>query len=162
MTERHGLDPDRFRLVMGRLPTGVTVVTVRDASGTAHGMTANAVTSLSLDPPLLLLCVDRHALIHDLLAGADTLGVNVLAEGQETVARRFADRDRHRYEDHDGPMSPGGLPLIPGAIAHLDVRRSDVHAGGDHSIITGLVAWAGLRDGRPLCYFRSQYTGLRA
>ena len=157
---RTSVGAHQFRHVMGQLASGVTIVTACDAAGHDWGMTASAVASLSLDPPMVLVCIDHAAAIHDLLAAAATFGINVLAEDQADVARRFADRDRHGYDDHAGERSPAGLPLVPGALAHLDVRREAVHAGGDHSIITGTVAWSAARDGRPLCYFRSAYTGL--
>jgi flavin reductase (DIM6/NTAB) family NADH-FMN oxidoreductase RutF len=151
---------DQFRHTMSHLASGVTIVTARDAAGKAWGMTASAVTSLSLEPPMLLVCIDRGAAIHDLLASTDAFGINVLEEGQADVARRFAERDRHGYDDHSGERSPGGLPLVPGALAHLDVVRTAVYHGGDHAIITGTVVWGAAQDGRPLCYFRSAYRGL--
>lgn len=155
------IGPDQFRHTMGHLPAGVTVLVVKDQAGAAHGMTASAVTSLSLEPPMILVCVDHTAAIHDLVISAATFGVNVLARDQDAVAIRFADRDRHAFGGGDD-TSPAGLPLVRGALAHLDVRRAAVTAGGDHSIITGTVEWAEARDGAPLLYFRSHYTGLEA
>jgi flavin reductase (DIM6/NTAB) family NADH-FMN oxidoreductase RutF len=154
------VDAHQFRHTMSHLASGVTIVTARDAAGRAWGMTASAVTSLSLGPPMLLVCIDRAATIHDLLASTDVFGINVLEEGQAEIARRFADRDRHGYDDHSGARSPAGLPLVPGALAHLDVMRGAVYHGGDHAIITGTVSWGAGQDGRPLCYFRSAYQGL--
>ena len=163
---RVSIGADQFRHTMGHLAGGVTVVTARDGDGRAWGMTASAVTSLSLEPPMVLVCIDRAASIHDLLASSATFGINVLAEDQEAIARRFADRERHGYDEpggersSGGERSPGGLPLVPGALAHVEVRRAAVYDGGDHSIITGTVVWSAARDGRPLCYFRSGYTRL--
>jgi flavin reductase (DIM6/NTAB) family NADH-FMN oxidoreductase RutF len=157
---RHSIGADQFRQTMSRLATGVTIVTARDADGRAWGMTASAVTSLSLAPPMLLVCIDRAATIHDLLTQSEWFGVNVLEEGQADVARRFAHRETHSYDDHDGEHSPGGLPLVPGAIAYVDVLRTAVYDGGDHAIITGDVAWSAVREGRPLLYFHSTFTQL--
>jgi len=157
---RHSIGADQFRQTMGQLASGVTVVTVRDAAGHAWGMTVSAVTSLSLVPPMLLVCIDRAAAIHDMITGVEWFGINVLEENQAEVARRFAHRDKHSYDEHRGDHSPGGLPLVPGAVAYVDVLRTAVHQGGDHSIIVGDVAWSAVREGRPLCYFRSTYTGL--
>jgi flavin reductase (DIM6/NTAB) family NADH-FMN oxidoreductase RutF len=151
-----------FRHTMSHLASGVTVLVVRDAAGIAHGMTASAVTSLSLEPPMVLVCVDRSATIHPLAVSAATLGINVLAAGQEPVAVRFADRDRHAWTEPAAERSPGGLPLVPGALARLEIRRGAVYDGGDHSIITGTVEWADVREGDPLCYFRSRYAGIRS
>lgn len=151
---------DRFRLTLGHLASAVTVLVAKDAAGLAHGMTASAVTSLSLDPPMILVCVDRDAAIHDLVVGAPVFGINVLALEQEALAVRFADRSRHAWPDHAGERSPAGLPLVTAALARIDARRGPVYQGGDHSIITGTIEWADTREGLPLCHFRSRYTGL--
>ncbi len=153
------ISPDAFRHTLGHLAAGVTVLVIRDDAGRAHGMTASAVTSLSLEPPMLLVCVDRHAAIHSLAVASPVFGINILAHDQEALAVRFADRDRHAWDD-PAAASPAGLPLVTGALAHLDIRRGTVYDGGDHSILTGTVEWAETRDGAPLCYFRSRYTGL--
>jgi flavin reductase (DIM6/NTAB) family NADH-FMN oxidoreductase RutF len=155
------VDAGLFRSAMSRLAAGVTIVTARDDGGRAHGMTASAVTSLSLAPPMLLVCVGHDASLHDTIVAADTFGVNVLARGQRDVAERFALRGRQAWDATDGTgTSPAGLPLVAGALAHVDCRRAAVYAGGDHSIVTGVVEWASVRDGAPLCYFRSTYDGL--
>ena len=151
-----------FRHALGHLASGVTVLVARDASGAAHGMTASAVTSLSLEPPMVLVCVDRKAAIHGLAVSAQSLGLSILASGQEGVAVRFADRDRHAITEAVAERSPSGLPLIPGALARLEIRRGAVYDGGDHSIITGTVEWADAREGEPLIYFRSHYALVRA
>jgi flavin reductase (DIM6/NTAB) family NADH-FMN oxidoreductase RutF len=142
---------------MSHLASGVSILVVQDAAGVAHGMTASAVTSLSLEPPMVLVCVDRSAAIHALAVSAVRFGLNVLAAGQESVAVRFADRDRHAWTEPAAERSPAGLPLVPGALARLEIRRGAVHEGGDHSIITGTIEWSDTRDGDPLCYFRSRY-----
>ncbi|HEY2804932.1 MAG TPA: flavin reductase family protein [Gemmatimonadales bacterium] len=150
---------DHFRLTMSHLGGAVTVLVARDAVGGAHGMTASAVTSLSLSPPMLLACVDHEAAIHDIIVSAGVFAVNILARHQVDQAIRFAERDRHAIDGGGVPRSPAGLPLIPGAIAHIEVRRGQVLTGGDHSIVTGVVEWSQLTDGPPLLYFRSRYTG---
>jgi flavin reductase (DIM6/NTAB) family NADH-FMN oxidoreductase RutF len=154
------LDASRFRHAIGLLPTGVTVVTAR-LGADVIGMTASAVTSLSLDPPMLLVCVGHAAEIHEAIVGAPIFGVAMLAVGQEEVAERFATRGRQRFAPDEGHPGPAGLPLIDGALAHLECRRAEVFRGGDHSIVTGVVEWAQTRDGAPLCYFRSAYRTLR-
>jgi flavin reductase (DIM6/NTAB) family NADH-FMN oxidoreductase RutF len=151
---------DRFRHTMGHLAGGVTVITVRDAAGTALGMTASAVTSLSLEPAMLLVCVDREAAIHDVITRSPLFGVNILASDQADVARRFADRARAAFEPGEAPEGPARLPLIAGAIAHLECRRGAVFDGGDHSIVTGVVEWTETSAGAPLLYFRSGYGSL--
>ncbi len=151
--------PEAFRDVMGRLPTGVALVSAREPSGRIVGMTAGTVTSLSLAPPMLLVCVGRDATLHEAIVRAEHFGVNVLARDQQDLAERFALRE-HRWWDDVPALSPAGLPLAPGALAHLDCRRAAVYNGGDHSIVTGTVEWARTAEGPPLSYFRGAYTGL--
>lgn len=154
------IDAGLFRDTMGRLVSGVTVVAARTPAGALIGLTASAVTSLSLEPPMLLVCVDRRAEIHDALASAPIFGLNVLAAAQEELARRFATRGQQHFDDLETGTSPTGLPSLPGAVACLDCRRGEVFQGGDHSIVTGTVEWAVTDSGAPLCYFRGDYMEL--
>ena len=152
------LAPDRFRLAMGNLAAGITVVTVKDDAGRGLGMTASSVTSLSLHPPMLLVCIDKSALLHDLIVvRSPAFAVSILAEDQADVARYFAEKDRHTFETDGGLTSPAGVPLVSGALGHLECVRGAVYAGGDHSIVTGTVEWAEMRAGAPLIHFRSGF-----
>jgi len=155
------LDEARFRHTMSRLVTGVTVVTARVPRGRAVGLTAGSVTSLSLDPPMLLVCVGRDAEIHDVLLEAERFGVNVLAAGQVEMARRFADRGRQHLGEEELVASPGGVPLIPGTLARIECRRRGRLDGGDHTIVTGTLEWSEVGEGTPLCYFGGRYAELR-
>ena len=154
------LDEARFRHTMGQLVTGVTIVTARVPRGRAVGITASSVTSLSLDPPMLLVCVGRDAEIHDVLLEAERFGVNVLAAGQVDLARRFAQRERQHLEEGELITSPGGAPMIPRSLARIECRRRARLDGGDHTIITGTLEWSEVGDGRPLCYFGGRYAEL--
>jgi flavin reductase (DIM6/NTAB) family NADH-FMN oxidoreductase RutF len=156
------LDAARFRHTMSQLATGVTVVTARAPRGRAVGITASSVTSVSLDPPMLLVCVGRDAEIHDLLLGAERFGVSVLAADQIALAKRFADRARQELEERDVVASPSGVPLIPGSLARIECLRQAQLAGGDHTIVTGTLEWSEIGEGRPLCYFRGAYAELGA
>lgn len=151
------LDPGQFRATLSRLASGVTIVAVRAPGGGVLAMTASSVCSLSLEPPMVLVCVGREASIHDALAAADSFAIHVLAADQEQVARHFALSNCGPLAE-TMPATPGGLPLLTGALASLECRRAAVHAGGDHSIITGIVEWSRYEAGAPLCYFRSEYT----
>jgi len=155
------LDAARFRQTMRQLATGVAIVAVRTPQG-GLGMTASAVSSLSLDPPLLLVCVGHDAAILDALLGAERFGVTVLAAGQEALARRFADRARQRLEATELELSPGGVPIFGGALATIECRRAGHFAAGDHTIVTGLLEWADVGEGRPLCYFQGGFGALGA
>jgi flavin reductase (DIM6/NTAB) family NADH-FMN oxidoreductase RutF len=155
------LDEARFRHTMSQLVTGVTIVTARVPRGRAVGITASSVTSLSLVPPMLLICVGRDAEIHDVLLEAERFGVNVLAAGQVDLARRFAQRERQHLEEGELVTSPGGAPMIPTALARIECRRRARLDGGDHTIITGTLEWSEVGEGQPLCYFGGRYAELR-
>ena len=154
------LDEARFRHTMSQLVTGVTIVTARVPRGRAVGITASSVTSLSLNPPMLLVCVGRDAEIHDVLLEAERFGVNVLAAEQVGLARRFAQRERQHLEEGELLTSPGGAPMIPGSLARIECRRRARLDGGDHTVITGTLEWSEVDEGRPLCYFGGRYAEL--
>jgi flavin reductase (DIM6/NTAB) family NADH-FMN oxidoreductase RutF len=148
--------PALLRDVMSQFATGVTVLTV--GGGYTHGMTANAFSSVSLDPPLVLGCVVRTARIHDAILNSGHFGVSVLGAEQESVARYFADKKRpfglgefdsvdHFVGEHTG------VPLITGSLAWLECELTDVYDGGDHSIFVGTVLDAGSRSGPALLFF---------
>lgn len=135
-------DPALLRRGFGAFATGVTVVTV--GGSVTHGMTTNSFTSVSLDPPLLLVCVDREALMHAKLAAAGSFGVSVLAADQEDVARHFANQWRPEgivqfepFEWRPGRLT--GAPLLGGAVAHFECTVWQTYDGGDHTIFVGRV-----------------------
>lgn len=144
------MDTNLLRRAFGAFATGVTVVTV--GGGTPHGMTANSFTSVSLDPPLVLICVGHEAIMHGLLPAAHDFGVSVLASDQEGVARYFADRNRPLGQEQfdlvdwlPGPHT--GAPLIKGALAHFECAVRSRHEGGDHSIFVGQLLSVERHDG---------------
>ncbi|MPZ88550.1 MAG: flavin reductase [Nitriliruptorales bacterium] len=156
------VDTAEFRRIAGRFATGVTVVTT-GVEGTIHGMTANAFASLSLDPLLVLVCVDLDAGLHELLPHSRTFAVNVLAEGQEDLSRWFSSKRRPEgYSQFDGvvwvPSPVTGSPLLDGALAYLDCEVADILKGGDHSIFLGAVRDLGELGGKaPLLWYESGY-----
>ncbi|MER7007255.1 flavin reductase family protein [Dactylosporangium sp. NPDC000555] len=134
------IDTQQLRRAFGVFATGVTVVTVGGA--TPHGMTANSFAAVSLQPPLVLLCVQRDAIMHDALTQCPLFAVSVLAASQEPVARHFADRRRplgsEQFQVVDWlPGAATGAPLIAGAAAHLECEVWQTYDGGDHSIFIG-------------------------
>ena len=151
------LDAARFRHTMSQFVTGVAVVTARGRDGRALGMTASSVTSLSLDPPMLLVCVGRDAEIHDVLLEAERFAVNILRAGQADLARRFAARERQHLDEPEAVVSPSGVPMLATALARIECRRRDNFSAGDHTIVTGTLEWSDTSEGRPLCYFRGGY-----
>lgn len=151
------VDPDRFRSALGRFASGVTVLTMRDADGKDHGMTATAFSSLSLDPPLVLVCVDRGASMAGPLGQATHFAVNLLARGQEELSRRFAEKDVDRFSGVATVRGREDVPLLDGAIAHLECRIDARHPGGDHVIVVGEVLDARAHEGEPLVYHLGRY-----
>ena len=156
---------DTFRAVMSRFATGVTVVTcVQD--GFDHAMTANSFTSVSLDPPLVLVCVENDSRFHEAIGQAGTWAVSVLHSGQRGRARWFATRGRPLVGQLDSTPTTRseitGSLVLEGSLAVLECRTTAVHPAGDHDIVVGEVL--GLRlphpDGEPLLYFRSAFRTL--
>ncbi|MEJ7811254.1 MAG: flavin reductase family protein [Gemmatimonadaceae bacterium] len=154
------LDPAKFRSVLGRFASGVTVVTIRDAQGVDRGMTVSAFCSLSLSPPLILVCIDHTAEMYDALGEVEQLAVNILEAGQEAISRRFAEHVGDRFEGIGYSRGVTGAPLISDALAHLECTIVTRHPGGDHTIYVGEVVAAHAMQERPLLYYRGGYTQL--
>jgi len=155
------LDPDTFRAVLGRFASGVTVVTATDDAGNDHGMTVSAFCSLSLEPPLVLVCIDRAASMHDLLQPDSAFAVNVLSAGQEALSRRFASGDPpNRFDGLGYHRGLTGVPLLEDVLAWLEARVDARVPQGDHTIVVGRVETAAARQDRPLLYYRGGYAQL--
>lgn len=158
-------DQAQLRGVFGQFATGVTVVTATTPTG-AHGMTANSFTSVSLSPPLVLICVLRNAAMHRLILDYGCFAVSVLSSRQRALAAHFADRRRAEAEDEfrlidwlPGPRT--GVPLIRGALAWLECRLTAVYDGGDHSIFLAEVVDLGRTDADDaLLFFGGNYREL--
>lgn len=154
------VEPDLFRSVLGRFASSITVLSAVDASGQDHGMTVSAFSSVSLDPPLVLACVDKTASIHPTLLKTDHIGISILAEHQESCSRRFAEKDADRFDDLEIRRGGNGVALLVGALAHLECRITQRHDGGDHTIFLASVERAEAMNGRPLLYYRGGYAQL--
>jgi flavin reductase (DIM6/NTAB) family NADH-FMN oxidoreductase RutF len=149
--------PERFRAVMGHFATGVTVVTAHSERGPV-GMTANAVCSLSLDPLLLLVCFDNSARTLPVVAEGERFGVNVLARGQEPIARLFASKTPETEKFAEVPHSVhDGIPVIEGVLAWVGCTLQELVPGGDHTIGIGAVTAAEAGTGEPLIWYRGGY-----
>ena len=147
-----------FRNALARFASGVTIVTTVDGGGRRAGFTASAFSSLSLDPPLILVCLEKRAESYPTFDAAEHFAVSILATGQTDVALRFATRGIDKFAG--APVVPGeltGMPLIEGAIAHLECRVHDRPDGGDHTIIIGEVLRAASTDGEPLLHFNRKF-----
>jgi flavin reductase (DIM6/NTAB) family NADH-FMN oxidoreductase RutF len=154
------IDAAQFRQLLGRFASGVTVLTVVAPDGRPMGMTATSLASVSLRPPLISVCVDHEAELHDVILKSREFVVNVLASQQETLARRFSDKHDDRFEGIGYHLSPEGLILLDGALAHIICERSGEYPGGDHTILIGKVVGGTTRSGRPLLYYRGGYAAL--
>jgi flavin reductase (DIM6/NTAB) family NADH-FMN oxidoreductase RutF/pimeloyl-ACP methyl ester carboxylesterase len=158
---RAGTDARTLRDAMGCFATGITIVTALAPDGTPVGLTANSFTSVSLDPPLLLVCIANTAGTAPVLREATHFGVNVLQTSQLQTSNRFAGRGEDRFAAT--PWGPGeaGVPLLDGSLVSFECRRHAVHEGGDHFILVGEVARAQFEPRRdPLLYFRGKYRRL--
>ena len=158
------LTKEHFRRVMGQLATGVTVVTTR-LGDEVHGLTANAVCSVSLEPLLVLVCVDHTADTHPLLEKSGIFAVNVLSQDQEDLSRLLAgptEQKTGRLEALGYRTAVTGAPIIDGCLAYLDCRVVAAYPGGDHTIFVGQVEEAEIgEDVPPLLFFRGRYTRVR-
>jgi flavin reductase (DIM6/NTAB) family NADH-FMN oxidoreductase RutF len=150
-----------FRKAMGSFATGVTIITL-DLEGEVHGMTANAFSSVSLDPPLLLVCVDHAARTHAHLHAKKRFGVNILAEHQRVISDYYA-RPVHTHEraqEEAGARfdrTEQGTPILHGALAYLECRLQSAQEAGDHTIFIAEVEDVVVRQGEPLLFFRGKY-----
>jgi flavin reductase (DIM6/NTAB) family NADH-FMN oxidoreductase RutF len=161
-----GVSQAEFRKTMGSFATGVTVITV-DYEGEVHGMTANAFASVSLDPMLVLVCVDHKARTHTHLHARKRFGVNVLAENQRAVSEYYADPNPdHRYAEREAKArfdrTQHGTPVLHGALAYLECRLHTAQDAGDHTIFIAEVEDVVVRAGDPLLYFRGEYRNIGA
>ena len=154
------IDPDDFRRTLAQLASGVTAVTTRDAAGRPLGLTVTSFCSVSLDPPLVLVCVDERSETHAGFRESGTFGVSVLAEDQEDVSRRFAWGGSAKFENAELIEGAGGVPLVAGALAHVSCQVVAAHPAGDHTIYVGEVVALTSRPGRPLLYHRGRYRRL--
>lgn len=159
-----GVDQRELRDAFGCFATGVTIVTTVDRQGGLFGLTANSFTSLSLDPPLALFCLDHKAMSFAAFSGARSFAVNVLGEGQETLSSRFATSSADKWDGIAYETWETGCPVLAGCLAVLECDKEAVYEGGDHVIIVGRVRRTRRADDgrRPLLYYRGRYDALSA
>jgi 3-hydroxy-9,10-secoandrosta-1,3,5(10)-triene-9,17-dione monooxygenase reductase component len=151
--------PLRFRRVFGHFCTGVTVVTGID-DGTPVGFACQAFAALSLDPPLVLFCPGNRSTTGKRIERSGRFCVNVLTEDQRDVSRVFGAAGADKFAGVGWSASPGGAPVLDGALTWADCHIEAVHAAGDHRIVIGLVTELGpVRDARPLLFYKGRYAG---
>lgn len=158
---RPGVDPAQFRQLLGRFATGVTVLTTRAPDGRPLGMTASAIASVSLEPPLVLVCVDRRHDMHAALAAGQGFVLNILAADQEALSRRFAAETDDRFDGIGYAESERGFPVLDGTVASIECEQHGSFPGGDHAVFVGAVTGGSVTDRPPLLYYRGGYANLR-
>ena len=156
------LEPRQFRRVCSRFASGVTIVSVVDCAGVPHGMTASSFTSVSLNPPLILVCVNTGARFLEACNSVEHFAVNILGETQRALSERFAGSGYDRFEGVAWDPGVTGAPLLPGVLGTLECARYRMLSAGDHEILIGRVLHANWKEGEPLIHFGSQYRGLES
>lgn len=154
------VDTLALRKALGQFATGVTVVSMETEDG-VHGMTANSFTSVSLEPPLVLVCVDKRHRTHDLIPKIGRFAVNVLSEDQQDISNWYAGR-RQKPVEPKWRLDRARAPILEGALAWFDCRLAMEYDGGDHTIYVGRVEDFAIEEGEgePLLFFRGRYTRL--
>lgn len=152
------LDEEVFKAVLGRWASGVTIVT-STAGERVHGMTVSAFSSVSLDPPLVLVCADKSSITHELIEESGVYAAHILAKEQTALSNKFASKkDEHRrFEGIDWSTMETGAPILPGCLAVLDCRVTAGHDAGDHIVYIGRVVEAKYEDKAPLLYYQGSY-----
>ena len=149
-----------LRRVMGHFATGVTVVTTRDKNGNPYGLTVNAFNSLSLNPPLVLVCLGKAAECYSFFAESGVFTVNLLSERQEKLSRRFATKGIKKFAGVKWRRGRNDVPLLDGAIGYIECKIINQYDGGDHTIYIGKIINAAAAGDRPLLFFNGRYRRL--
>lgn len=150
-----------LRRAAGHFATGVTVVTTRDGKGEFYGLTMNAITALSLEPPLFLICVDNTSDTLPALSESGVFAINVLAHDQEVISRVFATKDKDKFVGIGHHVGETGAPLIDDTLAAIECQVTETYPGGDHVVVLGQVERIEVNDkGEPLLFYRGRYAEL--
>ena len=161
MSDTNSVTPQEFRAALGRFSSGVTVVTVETAGGEVHGMTASSFCSVSLRPPLVLVCIDHLAETYLHVRENGRFGVSILREDQDALSEFFADPERNpdaaRRLDIRYERMKNGAMVVSGTLANLDCLVVQAHAAGDHTIFVAEVREVSVAEGAPLVYYRGRY-----
>lgn len=151
------IDRNELRRVMGHFATGVTVITTLNKDGKIHGLTANAFSSVSLDPPLCLISVDKKAESYSSFEESRVFTVNILASDQEALSRKFAVSGGNKFEGVAYRIGANGAPILEGVLAYIECKLYAAYDGGDHTIYLGEVQQAEVTESKPLLFFRGGY-----
>jgi len=151
------VSPNEFRSALSRFASGITVVTTKDDTGKLYGITVSAFCSVSLEPPLVLICIEKLTGSHSAFLASPRFTVNILAAGDEALSEHFATVLDEKFEGVLFEMDDYGLPYLPSSLARLECSTFRIFDGGDHSVFLGLVEGVHVRDADPLLYFQGSY-----
>jgi flavin reductase (DIM6/NTAB) family NADH-FMN oxidoreductase RutF len=154
------IEKNQLRQVMGHFATGVTIITTVNKEGQLHGLTANAFTSVSLEPPLLLISVDKKAESWPAFEESKVFTVNILGDDQEALSRKFAVSGGNKFDGVAYRRGANGAAILEGALAFIECTLYAAYEGGDHSLYLGEIQEASVREGKPLVFFRGGYRNL--
>ena len=154
------IDKNELRRVMGHFATGVAIITTVAKDGELVGLTANALTSVSLVPPLLLICVDKNAECYPHFADSKLFTVNVLSAEQEDLSRRFATKSDRKFEGVAYRTGANGAPILTNVIAFMECKIVAAYEGGDHTVYLGEIEEASTMEGQPLLFYRGGYRSI--
>jgi flavin reductase (DIM6/NTAB) family NADH-FMN oxidoreductase RutF len=156
-SDRNAVTGDLFRKAAGRFATGITIATVVDSDGVPHGLTVNSFTSVSLQPPLVLVCIAHAAVTVECFRTAKYFGINILASDQRELSDHFARKGHDRFATIEWTPGQTGVPLLPGVLALMECEVYSTVRAGDHDIFLGEVMRIEVEDRRPLLYWSSSY-----
>ncbi len=156
------INTDEFRAALGRFASGVTVVTTKDSDGRLHGITVSAFCSVSLEPPLILVCIEKNTGSHYALEQSDSFVVNILREDQQYISDRFASYLSDKFAEVKYHPGIDDLPVLEDVLANLECRLVNSHANGDHTIYVGEIENVTVNDGKPLVYWQGNYKELKS
>ncbi|HLK62106.1 MAG TPA: flavin reductase family protein [Bryobacteraceae bacterium] len=151
---------EEFRRACGRFATGVTIASVTDPQGVPHGLTVSSFTSVSLSPPLVLICLGHDVTVIDIFRASPYFGISVLGESQRELSERFARKGHDRFNGLDWRRGQTGVPLLSGVLASMECAVHQIVPAGDHDIFIGEMVNSQVSDGDSLIYFSSRYRGL--
>jgi flavin reductase (DIM6/NTAB) family NADH-FMN oxidoreductase RutF len=155
------VDDAQFKLALSHFASGVTIVTT-EHDGKPYGMTVASFASLSLHPPLVLVCIEKSVKTHEAIGAAGKFGVSILTQQQGDISSRFASRRDDKFDGVEVTRGPLGVPLIANSLTTLECSVRETLPGGDHTIFVGEVSDVQTREGEPLLYFRSGYREMRS
>ena len=151
------IDKNELRRIMGHFATGVTVITTISNESAPYGLTANAFMSVSLEPPLLLISVDKKAESYPFFEQSKVFTINILRDDQEGLSRRFAVSGGNKFEGVAYHRGANNVPILEDTLAHIECRVYAAYDGGDHTLYLGQIVEAETREGRPLLFYRGGY-----